>query len=200
MAMTQTEVVLMRKRRELDHALLALIAALAAAGFVMMGSASMDYAGEQYGNPFYHIIRHGIYLLLGAATMYLTLQIPVKLWQDAGPALLVSGMAILALLLVPGDRARSQRRDALDRFRSGEPAALRGDETVLRRVPGRLHDAASARTAEQLVRHAQAARAARRRGPAAAARARLRRRGGDRRRTRWPCCSSAARGCCRSSC
>ena len=94
MAMTQTEVVLMRKRRELDHALLALIAALAAAGFVMMGSASMDYAGEQYGNPFYHIIRHGIYLLLGAATMYLTLQIPVKLWQDAGPALLVSGMAI----------------------------------------------------------------------------------------------------------
>lgn len=102
MAMTQTEAVLMRKRRELDHALLALIAALAAAGFVMMGSASMDYAGEQYGNPFYHIIRHGIYLLLGAATMYLTLQIPVKLWQDAGPALLVAGMAILALLLVPG--------------------------------------------------------------------------------------------------
>ena len=31
--------------------------------------------------------------------MYLTLQIPVKLWQDAGPALLVSGMAILALML-----------------------------------------------------------------------------------------------------
>jgi cell division protein FtsW len=102
MAMTQTEAVLMRKRRGLDHLLLALVAGLAAAGFVMMGSASMDYAAEQFGNPFYHIVRHGIYLLLGAGAMYLTLQLPVKLWENAGPALLVAGMAILALLLVPG--------------------------------------------------------------------------------------------------
>ena len=49
MTMTQTEAVLMRKRRGLDHLLLALVAALAAAGFVMMGSASMDYAAEQFG-------------------------------------------------------------------------------------------------------------------------------------------------------
>ncbi len=102
MTMTQTEAVLMRKRRGLDHLLLALVAALAAAGFVMMGSASMDYAAEQFGNPFYHIVRHGIYLLLGAGAMYLALQLPVKLWESAGPALLVAGMAILALLLVPG--------------------------------------------------------------------------------------------------
>ncbi len=102
MGMTQTEAVLMRKRRNLDHVMLALIAGLSAAGFVMMGSASMDYAAEQYGNPFYHIIRHGIYLLLGAGSLYVTLQLPVKVWENAGPALLVAGMAILALLLVPG--------------------------------------------------------------------------------------------------
>jgi len=100
--MTQTEAVLMRKRRNLDHVMLALIAGLSAAGFVMMGSASMDYAAEQYGNPFYHIIRHGVYLLLGAGSLYVTLQLPVKVWENAGPALLVAGMAILALLLVPG--------------------------------------------------------------------------------------------------
>jgi len=102
MGMTQTEAVLMRKRRNLDHVMLALIAGLSAAGFVMMGSASMDYAAEQYGNPFYHIIRHGVYLLLGAGSLYVTLQLPVKVWENAGPALLVAGMAILALLLVPG--------------------------------------------------------------------------------------------------
>lgn len=102
MGMTRTEAVLMRKRRNLDHVMLALIAGLSAAGFVMMGSASMDYAAEQYGNPFYHIIRHGIYLLLGAGSLYVTLQLPVKVWENAGPALLVAGMAILALLLVPG--------------------------------------------------------------------------------------------------
>src|SRR5512139_218574 len=102
MGMTQTEAVLMRKRRNLDHVMLALIAGLSAAGFVMMGSASMDYAAEQYGNPFYHIIRHGIYLALGAGALYVVLQLPVRLWESAGPALLVIGMAILALLLVPG--------------------------------------------------------------------------------------------------
>jgi cell division protein FtsW len=92
----------MRRQTRPDPVLMALIVALSAAGFVMMGSASMDYAAEQYGNPFYHILRHGIYLALGAGALYASLQLPVKLWEGAGPALLVIGLAVLALLLVPG--------------------------------------------------------------------------------------------------
>jgi hypothetical protein len=63
----------------------------------MMGSVD-GLRGRAVRNPFYHIIRHGIYLLLG------------RCCPDAAgpgetvgtrPALLVAGMAILALL-VPG--------------------------------------------------------------------------------------------------
>ena len=99
---TQTETVLIRRDRGVDVQLLALVIALSAAGFVMMGSASMDYAAEQYGNPFHHIVRHGIYLTLGAGALWVTLQVPVRVWEHAGASLLVVGMVILALLLVPG--------------------------------------------------------------------------------------------------
>lgn len=85
-----------------DQVLLCLVAVLSAAGFVMMGSASMDYASEQFGDPFFHIYRHGVYLLLGMTLMALVLRIPLQLWEIAAPLLLVFGMALLALLLVPG--------------------------------------------------------------------------------------------------
>ena len=85
-----------------DQILLGLVVALSAAGFVMMGSASMDYASEQFANPFFHIYRHGFYLLLGSFALVLTLYIPLRLWESAGPMLLIAGMVLLALLLVPG--------------------------------------------------------------------------------------------------
>ncbi|HNC69030.1 MAG TPA: putative lipid II flippase FtsW [Pseudomonadales bacterium] len=102
MQSTQTEAVLIRRAGSLDSQLLVLVVALSAAGFVMMGSASMDYAAEQYGDPFYHIVRHAIYLVLGTGALWLTLQLPVRLWEHAGSWLLVAGMAVLALVLVPG--------------------------------------------------------------------------------------------------
>jgi len=91
-----------RNQQSVDHVLLALLIALSAAGFVMMGSASMDYAAEQFGSPFFHIYRQGIYLILGAGVLLLLLQIPVKVWEMSGPALLVLGVIVLTLLLVPG--------------------------------------------------------------------------------------------------
>lgn len=102
MQSTQTEAVLIRRAGSLDSQLLVLVVTLSAAGFVMMGSASMDYAAEQYGDPFYHIVRHAIFLVLGTGALWLMLQLPVRLWEHAGSWLLVAGIAILALVLVPG--------------------------------------------------------------------------------------------------
>ena len=39
--------------------MLVLVLVLSACGVVMMGSASMDFAAEKFGDPFYHLIRHG---------------------------------------------------------------------------------------------------------------------------------------------
>ena len=62
----------------------------------------MDFAAEKFGNPFYHLIRHGIYLAMGLVVMAITVHIPLSLWNRAGPALLVAGMLLLLLVLVPG--------------------------------------------------------------------------------------------------
>jgi cell division protein FtsW len=91
-----------QRRFDWDEPLLIAVALLATGGFVMMGSASMDYAAEQFGNPFYHIVRHGIYLTAGLVVLLVTLRIPVALWQRAAQPLLVGGLILLAVLLVPG--------------------------------------------------------------------------------------------------
>jgi len=91
-----------RHRLPWDEVLLALVATLGAAGFVMMGSASMDYAAEQFGDPFFHITRHAVYFALGLFVMVLTMRVPVKVWQESAPFLLILGMLVLAVLLIPG--------------------------------------------------------------------------------------------------
>lgn len=90
------------QRPAYDEVLLLLIAVLAAGGLVMMGSASMDFAAEKYGNPFYHLLRHGIYLAAGVVAMLAVLRIPVRLWQAAAPTLFAAGVVLLLVLLVPG--------------------------------------------------------------------------------------------------
>ena len=62
----------------------------------------MDYAAEQFGNPFYHIVRQGIYLAAGVLVLWATLRIPLALWMQASQPLLVTGLILLAVLLVPG--------------------------------------------------------------------------------------------------
>ncbi len=102
MQTTQAETVLIHRKASIDVWLLTLVIVLSAAGLVMMGSASMDFAAAQYGNPFHYIVRHAFYLALGMGTLWVTLQVPVWLWEQTGSWLLLLGIGILALLLVPG--------------------------------------------------------------------------------------------------
>jgi cell division protein FtsW len=91
-----------RRRQSWDSVLLLLLAALSLGGYVMMGSASMDYAADKFDNPFYHVIRHGIYLTLGLVVLACVLRVPVALWESGSRMLLSIGMLSLVLVLVPG--------------------------------------------------------------------------------------------------
>jgi cell division protein FtsW len=81
-----------------------LIAALSllATGFVMVSSASIDYAAHQIHDPFYFAKRHFLYLLISLGIMAMTISIPTHWWQVNAQRLLFIGLLLLVLVLVPG--------------------------------------------------------------------------------------------------
>jgi cell division protein FtsW len=86
-----------------DQVLLGLVLVLTAAGIVMMGSASMDFAAEEKNNnPFYFLIFHTGYVSLGLLIMGVATRIPLAFWSRTGPVLLVAGLLLLVLVLIPG--------------------------------------------------------------------------------------------------
>ncbi|WP_164673259.1 FtsW/RodA/SpoVE family cell cycle protein, partial [Pseudomonas viridiflava] len=91
-----------RRGIDLDFPLLAGCLALLGLGLVMITSASTEVAAVQTGNPFYHMIRHVIYMVIGLGAAGLMLVIPMSTWQRMGGTLLVVAFGLLVLVLVPG--------------------------------------------------------------------------------------------------
>lgn len=85
-----------------DPWLLTVTLLLLAIGFVMVCSASIDYAAHQIHDPFYFAKRHGIYLATGLFGMVVSLSIPIRFWQQHSQLLLLVGIGLLLLVLVPG--------------------------------------------------------------------------------------------------
>jgi cell division protein FtsW len=74
-------------------------------GLVMVYSSSIAIAEASKftgGSPTYFLQRHAVFLAGGALTGMLAFQVPVRAWQQAAPWLFVLGVALLALLLLPG--------------------------------------------------------------------------------------------------
>jgi cell division protein FtsW len=88
-----------------DELLVWVLVALLALGLVMVYSASIATAeaGRFTGyQPAYYLLRHGGYIALGALAALFAFQIPLSSWQAWAPWLFLTGMALLALVLVPG--------------------------------------------------------------------------------------------------
>ncbi len=85
-----------------DGPLLMLTCGLALFGWMMITSASLDYAAQTHGDGFALMMRHGIYLGLGVAVYALMLHLPLAFWYRVSAPLLLAGLALLVLVLVPG--------------------------------------------------------------------------------------------------
>ena len=85
-----------------DHALLIAIIALGMFGAVMIASASMVLAEENYGTPFYFVLRQLIFLALGTVAGVMLFQLPLTVWEKYGPHLIIVSLFFLVLVLVPG--------------------------------------------------------------------------------------------------
>ena len=74
-------------------------------GLVMVYSASIAIAegGRLAGNqPFYFLVRHGVFLAIGLVAAGFAFQVPLSTWQQVAPWLFVAGFVLLALVLIPG--------------------------------------------------------------------------------------------------
>jgi len=78
---------------------------LLALGLVMVYSSSiaMAEASRHTGfRPWYFLLRHGLFLVVGLAAAAIAFQVPMKAWQRLAPWLFVAGAVLLVLVLIPG--------------------------------------------------------------------------------------------------
>jgi cell division protein FtsW len=89
-------------RLVLDPVIVTAVAGLLLIGIVMMTSASLNVAERATGDPFFHLERQLLSVLVGATLAGAALFVPVSAWQRLAPALLVASFVLLVLVLVPG--------------------------------------------------------------------------------------------------
>jgi len=93
-----------------DNALLICVVALSLFGVVMIASASMAFAAENYSNPFYFASRQLFFLgvgLVGATILY---QLPLSDWEKYGPYLIIISLVGLMLVLLIGKEVNGSKR------------------------------------------------------------------------------------------
>ena len=71
-------------------------------GLVAITSASIGYAEQNFGNPWYHAQRHLFYLVISIACAAVVYRLPSAFWYHSAWLWLLLSLALLALVLIPG--------------------------------------------------------------------------------------------------
>lgn len=85
-----------------DGVILVLIMALATIGLVMVASASISYALQNYQDAFYFFRRHVSYLMVGVVVAGFVLHVPVGYWYRYSNLVFTIAALLLLLVLIPG--------------------------------------------------------------------------------------------------
>jgi cell division protein FtsW len=86
----------------IDALLLAITVTLLCTGWVMVSSASIDYAWQGTGSAFYFSIRHGVYVLASLLFMAAVMLVPFNTWRRFDSQFLLLAALLLLIVLVPG--------------------------------------------------------------------------------------------------
>ena len=86
--------------REVDFIFLMVTIGLAVYGLIMVFSASYYFSINESGNPFYYLIRDGIWVVLGLVLMCIGLLIDYRFWNNKVLILGLLGICFMLLVLV----------------------------------------------------------------------------------------------------
>ncbi len=92
----------MRTELKIDTVLLSIVLALLLGGFVILASASISISENAANNPFFYVERQLFAAAIGAVAGAVCLFIPMQVWRNLGPLMLLLGLFLLAVVLVPG--------------------------------------------------------------------------------------------------
>ncbi|MBN2646181.1 MAG: putative lipid II flippase FtsW [Thiotrichales bacterium] len=95
---------------KLDNPLLVMLIAIAFLGVVMLFSASVAFAEERYGNPFFFVIRQSVAMGIGLIAGYVVYQIPLSNWIQRRGLLLLFSLSLLILVLIVGVEINGSKR------------------------------------------------------------------------------------------
>ncbi len=114
---------------KLDPVLLALVTALLLGGFVILASASISISDNVANNPFFYLQRQLLAAVIGTLAAGVCLFVPMNVWRNLGPLMLLLGLALLVVVLVPGigyevNGARRWVRVGIMNLQVSEPARL----------------------------------------------------------------------------
>ena len=92
----------LRTPLRIDPVMLVIAVALLFGGLVILASASISISDNTENDPFYYVGRQAIAAILGGAASFACLFIPMRVWSNVGPLMLLIGLALLLVVLVPG--------------------------------------------------------------------------------------------------
>ncbi len=85
-----------------DPVLVLMGTALLVVGLIAITSASIEYADWHYQSPWYHSVRHLIYICIAVVSGYIVYRLPLDFWLNTGWVWLFLSLALLILVLIPG--------------------------------------------------------------------------------------------------
>ena len=86
----------------LDPLMVVICGLLLLGGMVVLASASISVADNATGDPFYYMERQALAAGLGVLGGLVCLYVPLQTWRTLGPLMLLTGFALLIVVLVPG--------------------------------------------------------------------------------------------------
>lgn len=92
----------LRTSLQFDPVLLTIVMTLLLGGLIILTSASITISDNAVGDPFYYVERQLAAAAIGGVAAFICLFVPMRLWQNLGPVLLLAGIALLLVVLVPG--------------------------------------------------------------------------------------------------